>query len=747
MANTIKRHITHIKSKVVMEGKPKLPTAADIMEGEIAVNFAKGLETLSIKNESGNVVTFSSDNYYTEQKLGSGFTGANSANTVTKVIEDNEFAIATALNDLNENKLDASAYTPSDLSNYYTKSETDARDLWVSGSGTNAVAQKGGNNVASGDYSVAEGYNTSAMTSSSHAEGASTIASGYISHAEGISTKANGYYSHAEGYGTIASGESSHAEGSETKANGDYSHAEGDSTIASGESSHAEGYNTEANGDYSHAEGHNTAANGYNSHAEGYNTEANGDFSHAEGDNTIASEYSSHAEGDSTIASGYSSHAEGGNTTAGGLYSHAEGDNTIASGLYSHAEGESTVANNQSEHASGQYNVSSSASTTFGNSGNTLFSVGNGTSSNARHNAFEIRQNGDIYFVDNEGNDAKLQTVLSDIEELSEGTSAALNYLNTSKQDKITSSGLLKGNGSGTVSAAVAGTDYQAPLTFNTAPSSSNKVATMSDVMIQKDITNEGNNLNIDFLITPGSYRLGASHAGTFPTGLSANYAQMLVLFGGGDTYAQLYFPYSTSDVYLRTGNGYVSTRMTWNSWVKLSSSSDLSNYLPLSGGTITNGHITSSSGADSKLILNDTDGEGHSYIRFSNNDTSIGTFGIFGDSYLRWSGKRIVVCEYETPTTSNAYTIYPNIDYYLNTISQDTTFTFGPLEQFGSSNEYKFQFDMGSTAYSINMPSSIIWQDVPTFEASYHYEVSVKYDNIGQRYYGLCTAFELPTS
>lgn len=33
------------------------------------------------------------------------------------------------------------------------------------------------------------------------------------------------------------------------------------------------------------------------------------------------------------------------------------------------------------------------------------------------------------------------------------------------KQDKITASGLLKGDGSGNVSAAVAGTDYQAPLT------------------------------------------------------------------------------------------------------------------------------------------------------------------------------------------------------------------------------------------------------------------------------------------
>lgn len=62
---------------------------------------------------------------------------------------------------------------------------------------------------------------------------------------------------------------------------------------------------------------------------------------------------------------------------------------------------------NNYEFGSGLYNVSSSASTTFGNSGNTLFSVGNGTAS-ARHNAFEIRQNGDIYITSG-GTDIKLQ--------------------------------------------------------------------------------------------------------------------------------------------------------------------------------------------------------------------------------------------------------------------------------------------------------------------------------------------------
>ena len=59
-----------------------------------------------------------------DDKLGSAFTGENSAVTVTEVIEEDEIVTSAALNDLNTRKLDASAYTPTDLSDYYMKSET-----------------------------------------------------------------------------------------------------------------------------------------------------------------------------------------------------------------------------------------------------------------------------------------------------------------------------------------------------------------------------------------------------------------------------------------------------------------------------------------------------------------------------------------------------------------------------------------------------------------------------------------------
>ena len=53
--------MSHKKSVVVENGKPKLPTQDQIVYGEIAINYAKDVETMSIKNNSDEIVTFSSD--------------------------------------------------------------------------------------------------------------------------------------------------------------------------------------------------------------------------------------------------------------------------------------------------------------------------------------------------------------------------------------------------------------------------------------------------------------------------------------------------------------------------------------------------------------------------------------------------------------------------------------------------------------------------------------------------------------
>ena len=125
----------------------------------------------------------------------------------------------------------------------------------------------------------------------------------------------------------IATGEYSHAEGCTTKAYGNYSHAEGHYTTASGNKSHSEGFYTTASGLNSHAEGSNSIASGSSSHAEGNGSEASGIDAHAEGSGTTASGRSSHSEGYHTIASGYFQHVQGQYNIedADGLYAHIVG--------------------------------------------------------------------------------------------------------------------------------------------------------------------------------------------------------------------------------------------------------------------------------------------------------------------------------------------------------------------------------------------------------------------------------------
>ena len=174
-----------------------------------------------------------------------------------------------------------------DLSNYYTKSQTDERivgqfylvDDEIKGEIFNDYT----NNVASGQYSRADGTNTKATGSYSHAAGFYTKASGAASHAEGANTTASGVGSHAEGSYTQAKESYSHAEGINTIASGSNSHAEGDGTVASSGDAHAEGCRTVANGSYSHAEGYCTVAKGEASHSAGFYTQAYGHYSYVIG--------------------------------------------------------------------------------------------------------------------------------------------------------------------------------------------------------------------------------------------------------------------------------------------------------------------------------------------------------------------------------------------------------------------------------------------------------------------------------
>lgn len=282
------------------------------------------------------------------------------------------------------------------------------KNLTVDGSNAVLTASNGAEifndyeyNVASGEYSHAEGCGTSALGDDSHAEGLASMTIGFASHAEGYLTTAAGDHSHAEGYGmlgntTILSGDANATTYTVTgwhsgckagryiaygnacalivEASSDTSTLVLDKTlstealsgaecilisngIAYGTSSHVEGYKNIASGNYSHAEGRVTKALDVGAHAEGINSEASSEASHAEGYYTTASGDYSHAEGEETTASGNDSHAEGFYTNASGENSHAEGDNSIASGKNSHAEGTANVAYGESAHAEGSSTV------------------------------------------------------------------------------------------------------------------------------------------------------------------------------------------------------------------------------------------------------------------------------------------------------------------------------------------------------------------------------------------------------
>ena len=61
------KHLVHIHSVQTTDGQPKLPESSMLNYGELAINYAKGYETISLKNNSDEIVQFKSDEYYQEQ--------------------------------------------------------------------------------------------------------------------------------------------------------------------------------------------------------------------------------------------------------------------------------------------------------------------------------------------------------------------------------------------------------------------------------------------------------------------------------------------------------------------------------------------------------------------------------------------------------------------------------------------------------------------------------------------------------
>lgn len=211
-----------------------------------------------------------------------------------------------------------------------------------------------------------------------------------------------------------------HVEGGDNVVGGQNSHAEGQYNAALGTASHCEGkgfykgyitdwkQRTYRDNDYIVSKWKETPLGKKEGETKIHYkfSAAIAPFSHIEGMGNITercgAKFSGLDTGVETVFINGSNHAEGVGNYNGGAASHVEGiRNEINKDAYaSHAEGIKNTTQNRAEHASGQYNKSNKATDTFGDSGNTLFSVGCGTSDADRKNAFEVMQDGTCKYYD-----------------------------------------------------------------------------------------------------------------------------------------------------------------------------------------------------------------------------------------------------------------------------------------------------------------------------------------------------------
>lgn len=324
----------------------------------------------------------------------------DNVNTEITNIEDNYATKDFVRSEINNAEIGGDGELDVDLSIYALKTEIpkyiQTGALSDSTIGFNATVE-GAANIASGDYSHAEGYQTETTGIAAHAEGAiynniKTFAGGQASHAEGAGTRALVDAAHTEGVLTLAGRTYEEAQQAAVDLNISFDSDEELYMKLLGYGAHAEGTNTQALGSSSHAEGSLTQALVNSSHAEGDSTYAGGEASHAEGYDTVASGNQSHAEGKSTLASGNSSHAEGKESKATGYCAHAEGLNTLAQGLSSHTEGIETIAITEAQHVQGRYNIEDTADTY-------AHIVGNGTEKHRRSNAHTLDWSGNAWYA------------------------------------------------------------------------------------------------------------------------------------------------------------------------------------------------------------------------------------------------------------------------------------------------------------------------------------------------------------
>lgn len=109
----VHKHLLHFRSDTVKTNtvgdieivSPLLPSVSDLMDGEIAINYAKGNERLCIKNNDDEIVTFLPDHVIlSNEKVTSA--ALNVLNTKTQELEDNQGVAIQKIDDLEQKIID-----------------------------------------------------------------------------------------------------------------------------------------------------------------------------------------------------------------------------------------------------------------------------------------------------------------------------------------------------------------------------------------------------------------------------------------------------------------------------------------------------------------------------------------------------------------------------------------------------------------------------------------------------------------
>lgn len=278
MAN--KTHVQFLHSNAVAENNginsPLLPSSDEVYDGELAVNYGSGLETISFKNSEGEIVTVSSDKE-NERKYSLWHQGTRGG--AVKTTKGN---VASGAYSVAEGGPAGFVLIGKYSYNSATAYQTKDYARLVLGNGTapfSAITEAFKNTTVLADTVVSASpvsvddadYNNMSMEVidvfdngiyvKGNLQDLLSKSSIYIYKFNGAGTTASGPCSHAEGVATLASGEASHAEGYATSATGKYAHAEGIGTLASGEGSHAGGSGSSAIANYSTAVGVGVVAN------------------------------------------------------------------------------------------------------------------------------------------------------------------------------------------------------------------------------------------------------------------------------------------------------------------------------------------------------------------------------------------------------------------------------------------------------------------------------------------------------